>query len=312
MRRVELKRIRYFLEVVRAGTVTAAAERLHIAQPAISRQLRYLETELGLVLFDRIGPRLRLTSAGRQFVGVAEDLVRRADRIESAARQMARGELSHVAVAAAQTTITEVLAPFVATLAPDDPFISVREVPADQIHSTVRESADLGLAAGPADDPTLTWRPLTDVPLRAYVAPGHRWATEGRHAITITELVAEKLLLLTREHPARVILDRAVSQAGLTYERVAESGNALMCEALAASGFGVGVITDLPRFGGHPLLIDTGARATLRLSLHACWSPHHYAAGALAAVVDRLAEFAGTYVHDTAWRTGPGAPGGPS
>ncbi|MEU1945493.1 LysR family transcriptional regulator, partial [Streptomyces sp. NPDC020125] len=160
---MELKRIRYFLEVVRAGTVTAAAERLHIAQPAISRQLRYLETELGLVLFDRIGPRLRLTSAGRQFVGVAEDLVRRADRIESAARQMARGELSHVAVAAAQTTITEVLAPFVATLAPDDPFISVREVPADQIHGTVREYADLGVAAGPADDPTLTWRPLTDV-----------------------------------------------------------------------------------------------------------------------------------------------------
>ncbi|MGP3939340.1 LysR substrate-binding domain-containing protein [Streptomyces sp. 6N106] len=52
----------------------------------------------------------------------------------------------------------------------------MREVPADQIQNTVREYADLGLAAGPADDPTLTWRLLTDVPLRAYVAPGHRWA----------------------------------------------------------------------------------------------------------------------------------------
>ncbi|MFD8459486.1 LysR family transcriptional regulator substrate-binding protein [Streptomyces antimycoticus] len=71
--------------------------------------------------------------------------------------------------------------------------------------------------AGPADDPTLTWRLLTDLPLRAYVAPGHRWATEGRHANTITELVTENLLLLPREHPARVILDRAVSQAGLAY-----------------------------------------------------------------------------------------------
>ncbi|MGW7574567.1 LysR family transcriptional regulator [Streptomyces sp. NPDC054765] len=300
-----IRRFRYFLAVVQSGTVTGAAERLHVAQPAVSRQLRHLETELGLALFDRIGPRLRLTSAGRQFVAVAEDLVSRADRIDSVAQHMARGGLSHVVVAAAQTTINEVLAPFVATLTRDDPFLSVREVPADQIQTTVREQADLGIAAGPAYDPMLAWRPLTDVPLRAYVAPTHRWATHGRRTITIAELVTEKLLLLTREHPARAVLDEAVSTAGLTYTHVTESSNARMCEALAASGFGVGVVTDLPRFGGHPLLIDTAGPTTLRLQLRACWPPHHYAAEALTAVLDRLAEFAATYVHDTAWQTSP-------
>lgn len=302
---VEIKRFRYFLAVVHAGTVTGAAERLHVAQPAVSRQLRHLETELGLALFDRIGPRLRLTSAGRQFVAVAEDLVSRADRIDSVAQHMARGELSHVVVAAAQTTINEVLAPFVATLTRSDPFLSVREVPADQIQTTVREQADLGIAAGPAYDPMLEWRPLTDVPLRAYVAPTHRWATHGRRTITISELVTEELLLLTGEHPARGVLDEAVSKAGLTYTHVTESSNALMCEALAASGFGVGVVTDLPRFGGYPLLIDTAGPTTLRLQLRACWPPHHYAAEALTSFVDRLAEFAATYVHDTAWQTSP-------
>ncbi|WP_406203800.1 LysR family transcriptional regulator [Streptomyces decoyicus] len=302
---MEIKRFRYFLAVVHAGTVTGAAERLHVAQPAVSRQLRHLETELGLALFDRIGPRLRLTSAGRQFVAVAEDLVSRADRIDSVAQHMARGELSHVVVAAAQTTINEVLAPFVATLTRSDPFLSVREVPADQIQTTVREQADLGIAAGPAYDPMLEWRPLTDVPLRAYVAPTHRWATHGRRTITISELVTEELLLLTREHPARAVLDEAVSKAGLTYTHVTESSNALMCEALAASGFGVGVVTDLPRFGGYPLLIDTAGPTTLRLQLRACWPPHHYAAEALTSFLDRLAEFAATYVHDTAWQTSP-------
>ncbi|WP_406222706.1 LysR family transcriptional regulator [Streptomyces decoyicus] len=302
---MEIKRFRYFLAVVHAGTVTGAAERLHVAQPAVSRQLRHLETELGLALFDRIGPRLRLTSAGRQFVAVAEDLVSRADRIDSVAQHMARGELSHVVVAAAQTTINEVLAPFVATLTRSDPFLSVREVPADQIQTTVREQADLGIAAGPAYDPMLEWRPLTDVPLRAYVAPTHRWATHGRRTITISELVTEELLLLTGEHPARGVLDEAVSKAGLTYTHVTESSNALMCEALAASGFGVGVVTDLPRFGGYPLLIDTAGPTTLRLQLRACWPPHHYAAEALTSFVDRLAEFAATYVHDTAWQTSP-------
>ncbi|MGW7018039.1 LysR family transcriptional regulator [Streptomyces decoyicus] len=302
---MEIKRFRYFLAVVHAGTVTGAAERLHVAQPAVSRQLRHLETELGLALFDRIGPRLRLTSAGRQFVAVAEDLVSRADRIDSVAQHMARGGLSHVVVAAAQTTINEVLAPFVATLTRSDPFLSVCEVPADQIQTTVREQADLGIAAGPAYDPMLEWRPLTDVPLRAYVAPTHRWATHGRRTITISELVTEELLLLTGEHPARAVLDEAVSKAGLTYTHVTESSNALMCEALAASGVGVGVVTDLPRFGGYPLLIDTAGPTTLRLQLRACWPPHHYAAEALTSFLDRLAEFAATYVHDTAWQTSP-------
>lgn len=305
---MEIKRCRYFLAVVQDGTVTGAAKQLHVAQPALSRQLRYLENELGLVLFDRTGPRFRLTSAGRQFVTAAEDLVSRADRIEAAARYMAGGGLSRVVVAAAQTTINEVVAPFVATLGPDDPFVSVREVTADRICTTVSKDADLGLAAGPADDPTLAWRPLTDVPLRAYVAPTHRWATQGRRSITIAELVTEHLLLLTREHPARAVLDQAVSKAGLTYAQVTESSNALMCEALAASDFGVGVTTDLPRFGGCPLLIDTVDRTTLSLQLHVCWSPQHYGVEALTAVVDRLAEFAATYVHDTAWRTGTGHP----
>ncbi|WP_329170000.1 LysR family transcriptional regulator [Streptomyces decoyicus] len=302
---MEIKRFRYFLAVVHAGTVTGAAERLHVAQPAVSRQLRHLETELGLALFDRIGPRLRLTSAGRQFVAVAEDLVSRADRIDSVAQHMARGGLSHVVVAAAQTTINEVLAPFVATLTRSDPCLSVCEVPADQIQTTVREQADLGIAAGPAYDPMLEWRPLTDVPLRAYVAPTHRWAIHGRRTITISELVTEELLLLTGEHPARAVLDEAVSKAGLTYTHVTESSNALMCEALAASGVGVGVVTDLPRFGGYPLLIDTAGPTTLRLQLRACWPPHHYAAEALTSFLDRLAEFAATYVHDTAWQTSP-------
>ncbi len=208
---------------------------------------------------------------------------------------MAGGGLSRVVVAAAQTTINEVVAPFVATLGPDDPFVSVREVPADRIRATVSDDADLGLGAGPADDPTLAWRPLTDVPLRAYVAPTHRWATHGRRSITIAELVTEHLLLLTREHPARAVLDQAVSQADLTYAHVTESSNALMSEALAVGDFGVGITTDLPRFGGCPLLIDTVERTTLSLQLHVCWTPQHYAAGALTAHPRPGAQRAGRY-----------------
>lgn len=307
---MEIKRLRYFLAVVRAGTVTAAAERLHLAQPALSRQLRHLEDELGVVLFDRSGPRLRLTSAGRQLIDSATDLVSRADQIESVAHHMAHGGLRRVVVAASETTIHEVVAPFVARLSPTDPFVSIREVPAQQVPHTVAEGADLGVAATEPVAHGLSWQPLTDVPLRAYVAATHPWAVERRGSVELAELVREPLVLLTGEHPARAVLDRAVVAAGLAFAHVEESSTARMIQALAAAGSGVGVVTDLPHFSAYPLLINASDGNPLRLALHACWSTQHYAAPAIASFVARLGEFAIAHVRPAAWRLDAGGSAG--
>ncbi|WP_370369330.1 LysR family transcriptional regulator [Catenulispora sp. GP43] len=299
---MEVKRLRYFLAVARAGTVTAAAEQLHIAQPALSRQLRSLEAELGVALFDRAGPRLRLTSAGRQLIESATDLVGRADQIDSMAHHMAHGGLRRVVVAASDTTISEVLAPFVAQLAPADPFVSIRAVAAHQVAHAVMDGCDLGVAATVPVAHSMAWQPLTDVPLRAYVATDHPWAVQGRRSVELVELVREKLVLLTGEHPARTVIDQAVAEAELAFGEVEESTSGQMIQGLAAAGFGVGVVTDLPRFSAYPLLITTAGGNTLRLFLHACWSAQHYAAPAIASFVERLREFAVDQVHTAAWQ----------
>src|SRR2546422_2216749 len=69
---MELHQFRYFVTVVREGTFTRAAERLYITQPSLSEQIRKLETELGSPLFQRLGRRLALTSAGEAFLPHAE------------------------------------------------------------------------------------------------------------------------------------------------------------------------------------------------------------------------------------------------
>jgi LysR family transcriptional regulator, benzoate and cis,cis-muconate-responsive activator of ben and cat genes len=71
---MELRHLRYFLAVIEHGTVTAAASQLHIAQPAISRQLQALERELGVALFTRRGPRLVLTHAGIEMLCIRTSL----------------------------------------------------------------------------------------------------------------------------------------------------------------------------------------------------------------------------------------------
>ncbi|MGW4099831.1 LysR family transcriptional regulator [Mycobacterium sp. NPDC004974] len=297
---MELRHLRYFLAVAQCGTVTAAAARLHVAQPAISRQLQRLEDDLGVSLFARHGPRLALTDAGRHMLDVAADIVARADRATMAAQQIAQGHLTRVSVAAANTTIEYVLAPFTATLGAQDPFISVVEVPSEAVHDAVFGGHDLGLAATPPPASRLTWTRLTSVPLRAYVAREHAWAS--RPTISLGELSQAPLLLPTRADPTRLVFDEAINRAGLQYRGYEEVESPPLRQALAAADRGVAVVTDLERFGARPLLILDHVGEPVLLTIHACWNPAHYAARSLSEFAEQLRRFSDTVVRQTAER----------
>jgi DNA-binding transcriptional LysR family regulator len=296
---MELRHLRYFLAFVDAGTVSAAARQLHVAQPAVSRQLHQLELDLGLTLFERDGQRLRLTIAGRELIDAATDLVARSDRLHSSAEDLAHGRIHRLVISAATTAISKWIAPFLATLAPPDPLVLVQSIPPRQMLSTLRTGADLVISSAPPMQ-SMARRSLPAVPLLAYVAPSHDWAREQRRAITVDELVNQNLILLPGEHATRTVLDMAVTRGGLAYRNVEECAEPQVIQSLAAGGFGVGVITDLPRFGAYPLLIhDVGSKeANLTLGLHAAWDPRHYAATSIESLVERITAFAAdrTYV----------------
>lgn len=75
---MDLRHLRTFVTVAELGTVSKAADRLRIAQPALSRQIATLEQDLGLRLFDRVGRRLVLTSAGEELLGDCRGLLSQA------------------------------------------------------------------------------------------------------------------------------------------------------------------------------------------------------------------------------------------
>src|SRR5437870_11896492 len=76
---MELRHLRYFVAVAEEQNVTRAAARLHVSQPPLSRQIRDLEDELGVALFDHGAKAVRLTEAGRVFLTEARAVVQRAD-----------------------------------------------------------------------------------------------------------------------------------------------------------------------------------------------------------------------------------------
>src|SRR5258707_10327266 len=88
---MKLRHLRYFVTVADAGTVPRAAAQLSLTQPALSRQIRDLESELGLPLFDRVGRRLHLTAEGENLLERTREILRAADALRERAGALAGG-----------------------------------------------------------------------------------------------------------------------------------------------------------------------------------------------------------------------------
>ena len=173
---MELRHLRYFVAVAEAGSITRAAHVVRVAQPSLSRQLRQLEGEVGEPLFDRSGRRARLTPAGEVFLPLARDLVGRADRATAVMQGLAAPDQVTVRMVAPETTVADVIAPFLARLPSDAPMFDVREALPALVHQEVLGgAADLGVSSVPPPR-ALTSRLLVHFPVWAYVRPDHRWA----------------------------------------------------------------------------------------------------------------------------------------
>src|SRR5258707_13979347 len=109
---MNLRYARTFVTVAEMGTVSKAAIRLRIAQPALSRQISALEQELGLKLFDRVGGRLVLTGEGEQLLSDCRVLLNYANALGERAQLLRRGDTGVLKVASSPQIIEGVLAGF--------------------------------------------------------------------------------------------------------------------------------------------------------------------------------------------------------
>src|SRR5205823_11200329 len=106
---VELRHLRYFVAVAEMENVSRAALKLHVSQPALSRQIRDLEDEIGFCLLERTAKSVRLTEAGRAFLNDARELLRQADESVKKARANASEEPTELHIGYSPTPFAEVL-----------------------------------------------------------------------------------------------------------------------------------------------------------------------------------------------------------
>jgi DNA-binding transcriptional LysR family regulator len=284
---MDLRLLRTFRLVAETGSVSAAAEALLVTQPALSRQLQQLERQLGVTLFDRDKGRLRLTAAGQKFLDATVEVLTSAEAARSLAESLAAGRLTRVRMAAPTTTLTDVLAPFLATLQPEDPLITVEESPYADAISGLRSRLDLAVVTAPPPRHLAT-RQVAVLPVWGYVNRSHPLAGAGE--VSIRQLAGHRLVLLDTSARPRRLVDEAFIEAHLAAPELIECSNPQVAQALAAAGRGVAVVSDDPRFGLEQLHIR-GRHGRLTLTLHAAWDPHHHAAAELDEVARRLSAF---------------------
>jgi DNA-binding transcriptional LysR family regulator len=243
---MDLRRTRTFVTVAELGTVSKAALRLRIAQPALSRQISAFEQELGLKLFDRIGRRLLLTGAGQQLLSDCRSLLNCASAIGEHARLLRRGDAGVLKVGASPQHIESVQSAFLYRYSLRFPNVQVQLIEAagqDTMAMLERREIDLGQNLAPIlgpDDQRFGSVPLQHVDLLAACHPSSSLG-EGS-SVEISRLVSHPLLLLTPNFVFRRVFDAACRLAHLKPNIFIESRTPHTLLALAEARHGVAII----------------------------------------------------------------------
>ena len=292
--------MRYVVAVAREHSFSRAAEALHVAQQAVSQQVRLVEKALGVELFARTNRGVAITPAGEVFVQEARRTLNAADRVAPRAQAAARGEAGTLRIAYTLATVYETLPALLDALAAEQPELRLRprEVFGIDVEELVHdERFDLALAPRIALGSGLDHQAVRREDFVVAVAEDH--PLSGREQVKLSELAGEVLQVWPREmSPGYYDAVLAACRAAGFEPTVAEqaAGSTVWGDIAHGDGFGL-VVASLG------LQLPAGLRLVAleppapRLTIDLIWSVERRTPG-----VERLLEVAERLAHDNGWR----------
>jgi DNA-binding transcriptional LysR family regulator len=249
----ELRRLRYFLAVAEELSFTRAAARLHIAQPALSRQVRELEKELGVQLLERTTQSTALTEAGRLLRDRGRELCAEADRLWRDMRSFAAGAQGSLTLGYSASTGYETAPALLAHLAEHHPGLGVttRLLPTAEIVTGVADGTlDAGLVRCPPPLPHLV-RTLLRLE-RQGVLTHDRHPLAGSEEVEVAALAHERVLMHAREaNPGHydaitAVFERAGIAPELRHRQLFDAAHTPVAQGSAVSVVGESTLPGLP------------------------------------------------------------------
>lgn len=262
---MDLLRLQSFLYAGEHLSFSKAAKQLHITQPTISHHIKVLESELGVELFERSGPKLRLTEAGRSLLPWTRKLIQGCHELKLMATSLQEGLVGQLRAACSTTAGKYILPQLAARFSKRYPGVRVAILPCtpDRAISQVLEGeANLGVVSyEPADERLESQRFFQDS--ICLIAPAnHPWAV--RRNIEPEELISEPIILRESTSGTRRVMLSELARFDIGLDKLnvfMELGNAEAIVRTVAAGYGVSFVSTLA--SAYPL--DQGSVADVRV-----------------------------------------------
>ncbi|RYF69183.1 MAG: LysR family transcriptional regulator [Comamonadaceae bacterium] len=228
---MELRQFRYFLAIVDAGSLSRAAQQLHVAQSALSRQIAELESELEVELLIRSRNGVKVTPAGRVFYDYAHGITKQVADARAAVHHAAGTIVGSVVVALPQSVAAMLALPLMraaATRFPDIVFHLNEELTGNMADQLLHGRVDLAIFTDTMPPQDVSFTPLVEEEFVLLHAPGQdRSLPEGE--VTIAEAIAHPLVLPSGNHGhcTRWIVDAALEAQGHPVQRIAAEINSV-------------------------------------------------------------------------------------
>lgn len=244
---MEFRHFRYFLAAAEELHFTRAAQRLNVAQPALSQQIRQLEDELGAPLFYRLARGVELTESGRAFLPFAKAALIATEQAAAAARRAAKGELGQLRIgftssASFNPIVTRTIGRFRDSYPDMD--LELQEQVTSTLLQFLRDGRiQLAFVRAAADETEgLRRTPLPDEDLWVAMPIRHRLA--GEACVELAEFAADRFILYPRPN-GRLLHDAIIAacgQAGFSPRIVQEAPQMASTVNLVAAGVGVALV----------------------------------------------------------------------
>jgi LysR family transcriptional activator of glutamate synthase operon len=248
---MELRQLRYLVAVADEQHFTRAAAREHVAQPALSQQIRRLEAELGLTLVQRTTRRVAMTEAGDLLVGRARRAIAELEAATAELQSLAGVQTGRLSIGALHTMGPVDLSLLLATFHRRYPGVelTVREQSSEELAGMLRDD-EIDLAFLSVTERIqsrgLALHPLVREELVAVLPPDHRLA--GRRQVQLAELAQDAFISFREGARLRELLVSAAATAGFAPRIALESNESRRIRSLVSRGLGVAI---LPRSDGE-------------------------------------------------------------
>jgi DNA-binding transcriptional LysR family regulator len=288
---MDLRTLATFRTAARTLSFTRTAELLNYAQSSITAQMKALEQDLGVALFDRVGNRIELSEPGRSFLGYTERMLALMDEAKGALK----GASGVVSFTAAETLCAYRLPAVLGAFAARHPQVRLQFVPMP-VREFKRQLLDGTLSCAfvleePFSHSGLEVRLLRREPVGIYAAPGHRLAAAG--AVTALDLLGEQCLLTDSGCSYRNQFERALIAAGSHPATRLEFQSLEAIKRCVALGMGIAPLPDVgdeEELRAGRLARLAWADPPLEVASHLVWNPQHPPGPPLRAFLDHCAQ----------------------